>query len=95
MNQPAMPVLLDFQSANLNPPASSRWLFSLSTNSASAVTILIGDVDGFGIDPTGLYADNGSLADTNGNGIIEEGEYLPDWNRNESTAVNSSKIENG
>ena len=59
------------------------------------MTILIGDVDGFGIDPTGLYADNGSLADTNGNGIIEEGEYLPDWNRNESTAVNSSKIENG
>ncbi len=26
---PALPVLLDFQSANSNPPALSRWLFSL------------------------------------------------------------------
>lgn len=27
-DKPALPVLLDFQSANLNPPALSRWLFS-------------------------------------------------------------------
>ena len=60
---------------------------------AGAVTQAIGDVDGFGIDPTGLVRATGaphtSPADTDGDGIIEPGEYLPDWNRNGSTAVNS------
>lgn len=61
---------------------------------AAAVTQLIGDVDGFGIDPTGLVRATGaphpSPADTDGDGIIEPGEYLPDWNRNGSTAIGSN-----
>jgi len=49
------------------------------SNYAFAVTLLIGDVDGFGFTSPDSYqsAQNG-LADTNRNGIIEPGEYLPD-----------------
>ncbi|NIP30326.1 MAG: hypothetical protein GTO02_09625 [Candidatus Dadabacteria bacterium] len=46
---------------------------------ANAVTQMIGDDDGFGIDPLGLVNYLGAPADTNGNGIIEPGEFLPDW----------------
>lgn len=66
---------------------------------AQAVTQVVGDIDGFGIDPTGLLADrdndgdnNASTAppaDVDGDGIIEAGEYLPDWNNNGSVAVGS------
>lgn len=52
----------------------------LSGNVAQAATfrqIRIGDVDGFGFDPTNLKAANGGAADVNGNGILESGEYLP------------------
>ncbi len=52
---------------------------------ADAVTMIIGDPDGFGIeDPNGqglVRADSSHTnpADTDGDGIIEGGEYLPDW----------------
>jgi hypothetical protein len=52
---------------------------------ASVVRRLIGDVDGFGILPTtGLVrataAPHDQPADVDGDGVIEPGEYLPDWN---------------
>ena len=60
----------------------------------SGVRLLIGDVDGFGIHPTtGLVratpAPHNHPADVDGDGMIEPGEFLPDWNRNGSTAVGS------
>ena len=55
--------------------------------------IRIGDRDGFGFTPTtGLVrADAGHVtaADTNGNGILEQGEFLPDQNKNGSVATGS------
>ncbi len=58
---------------------------------AYSVTSVVGDPDGFGISPTtGLVAANGSPADSDGDGIIEAGEYLPDWNENGNTAVGSA-----
>lgn len=53
------------------------------------VTQLVGDVDGFGINPAGLVNTLGEPADTDGNGLLEAGEYLPDWNRNGRVAVNN------
>jgi len=56
-----------------------------------AVTSLVGDPDGFGISPTtGLFAANGDPADSDGDGIIEDGEYLPDWNQDGRTAIGSN-----
>jgi choice-of-anchor A domain-containing protein len=60
----------------------------------SVVRKLIGDIDGFGIAPAGLvratpYPHN-QPADVDGDGILEPGEYLPDWNLNGSTAVGSN-----
>jgi hypothetical protein len=49
------------------------------------VTQIIGDPDGFGIDPTGLMrasASHTDPADVDGDGIIDPNEYLPDWNTN-------------
>ena len=47
--------------------------------------IRIGDRDGFGFTPTAglVRADPGHVtaADTNGNGILEQGEFLPDLNK--------------
>lgn len=58
--------------------------------SAGAVTQLIGDVDGFGYAPTaGLFAASGAPADTDADGIIEFGEFLPDLNGNGSVAIGS------
>ncbi len=46
--------------------------------------IRIGDVDGFGfVSTSGLQAANGGSADTNGNNLIEAGEFLPDRDRDE------------
>src|SRR5512140_3852790 len=58
----------------------------------SSARTLIGDIDGFGISPTtGLVratpAPHNQPADVNGNGVIEPGEFLPDWNKNGATAV--------
>lgn len=50
-----------------------------ATGTAQAVSIVIGDVDGFGFtNPNSYQNAQGGLVDTNGNGIIEAGEYLPD-----------------
>lgn len=62
------------------------------TASAGPVRMLIGDIDGFGISPTtGLVRatppPHTQPADVDGDGIIEPLEFLPDWNRNGSTAV--------
>ena len=63
------------------------------TSPAAGVSQIIGDVDGFGISPTlGLVrataAPHTTPADTDGDGIIESGEFLPDWNETGSTDVN-------
>lgn len=70
---------------------SAFLLCSLSL-SASAVTLTIGDVDGFGfINPNASYNNaQGNNPDTNGNGIIEAGEYLP--NIAGSAAVNTADV---
>ena len=65
-------------------------MLSVLPMQAGAVSILIGDVDGFGFSPTtGLQAANGSAADTNGNGLLESGEYLPDLNGDHAVAYNT------
>ena len=52
--------------------------------------IRIGDRDGFGYTSTaGLFRTTGAAADTNGNGLLEQGEFLPDLNRNGSVATGS------
>ncbi len=60
---------------------------------AGAVTQLVGDIDGFGIDPTGKVratpAPHDQPADVDGDGMIEAGEYLPDLNRDGTTVVGS------
>lgn len=55
-----------------------------------AVTQIVGDPDGFGIQPVGLVRASSSHtdpADVDGDGIIEANEYLPDWNSNGNVAV--------
>jgi hypothetical protein len=48
---------------------------------AGAVTMMIGDQDGFGFSPTtGLVSAQGGAADVDGDGIIEPGEFLPSLN---------------
>lgn len=42
--------------------------------------IRIGDRDGFGFSPAGLPAAGPGLADTNGNGLLQQTEFLPDLN---------------
>lgn len=60
-------------------------------NNASAITMLIGDVDGFGFNNPNQYnSAQGTNPDTNGNGIIEAGEFLPNIAGN--SAVNTSDI---
>ncbi len=63
-------------------------------SNANVVRILIGDIDGFGIQPAGLVRASGSPhnqpADADGDGLIEPGEFLPDLNKNGSTAVGSN-----
>ncbi len=57
---------------------------------SQGITVIVGDPDGFGIDPTGLVRSNGvDPADSDGDGIIEDGEYLPDWNMSGAVAVNN------
>jgi hypothetical protein len=60
---------------------------------ASAVTIVIGDADGFGLQPTDGYvrADSSHTnpADVDGDGIIEADEFIPDFNANGSCAIGS------
>src|SRR3954466_15786316 len=69
-------------------------LFSASTAHAAPFSLIrIGDVDGFGFLTPGLVrataAPHTTPADTNLNGLLEAGEYLPDINKNGSVAVNS------
>ncbi len=80
----------------MTPPAPLRapllaLLALLLPARALAVTVVIGDPDGFGIDPTGLVraGDGTQAADTDGDGILEPGEFLPDWNADGEVATNS------
>jgi hypothetical protein len=62
---------------------------------AGAVNQIIGDVDGFGFATTaGLVrataAPHTTAADTDGDGFLEAGEFLPDLNRDGAVAVTSS-----
>ncbi|MDP6345803.1 MAG: PEP-CTERM sorting domain-containing protein [Alphaproteobacteria bacterium] len=51
--------------------------------------IRIGDQDGFGYKPTaGYLAANGGAADTNGNNLLEQTEFLPDLNTDGAVAWN-------
>ncbi len=52
--------------------------------------IRVGDLDGFGFTSTaGLQRTTGAAADTNGNGLLQQTEFLPDLNRNGSVATGS------
>jgi len=52
--------------------------------------IRIGDQDGFGFSPTaGLVAAHGGPADTDGNGLLQQTEFLPSLNGNGSVATGS------
>jgi hypothetical protein len=65
----------------------------MASGNAYATTIRIGDVDGFGIATIGLVRATGSPhtspADTNGDGNLTEGEYLPDWNKNGTVGISA------
>ncbi|MBX9581814.1 MAG: hypothetical protein K2X87_16035, partial [Gemmataceae bacterium] len=51
----------------------------------------IGDIDGFGYgDAPGFHAANGGLANPLGHAVIGSGDFLPDINRNGSTATGSN-----
>src|SRR5688572_4535676 len=67
----------------------------MTAEDADAITIRIGDADGFGFSPTtGLVRATGSPhttpADTNGDGVLTAGEYLPDLNKNGSVDSGSN-----
>jgi choice-of-anchor A domain-containing protein len=73
------------------PAESNGGATSGRLGSANVVRLLIGDIDGFGIAPAGLVRATGnphdSAADVDGDGRIEPGEFLPDWNKDGATAV--------
>ncbi len=70
--------------------AALAGLLATSATAAPFDLIRIGDVDGFGFTSTsGLVAASGAPADTNGNGILQQTEFLPSLNGNGSVATNS------
>ncbi|HYI01281.1 choice-of-anchor A family protein [Hyalangium sp.] len=77
-----------------SPPDGTEGKEARNLGQSRVVRKLIGDIDGFGISPAGLVraspAPHNQPADTDGDGRIEAGEFLPDWNRNGSTAVGSN-----
>src|SRR5258706_5717850 len=72
--------------------ACAAFLLTASTAFATPFDFVrIGDVDGFGFNPTGLVRATGAPhttpADTNGNGLLEQTEYLPDLNKGGSVCT--------
>ncbi|MFT7573454.1 MAG: hypothetical protein ACI9JL_004518 [Paracoccaceae bacterium] len=64
---------------------ASALIVTLLTSGSAAATpfefVRIGDQDGFGFTGIGnLLAANGASADTNGNGLLQQTEFLPDLN---------------
>lgn len=79
----------------------SGLLICLSQAAAAAPFefIRIGDFDGFGFSSSFLAnqkAANGGPADTNGNGVLDQNEFLPDQNRDRTlnTDSNSNGVDN-
>ncbi len=69
--------------------ASSTLALMLASGQAGAVTMLIGDVDGFGFtNPNAYESAQNTNPDTDGDGIIEAGEYLPDLDNDGHVWVN-------
>lgn len=67
-------------------------LMSASTADAAPFSLIrIGDVDGFGVSTPGKVratpVPHTTPADTNGNGLLEVGEFLPDLNANGAVAT--------
>ncbi len=64
----------------------------MASENAYGTTIRIGDAAGFGISPFALVrataSPHTSPADTNGDGNLTAGEYLPDWNKNGAVGIN-------
>jgi len=62
-------------------------LFLCATTPAAAVSLLIGDEDGFGFTTVnGLLNANGDPADADGDGLLDVGDALPDVNGNQTVA---------
>lgn len=70
--------------ASMKSFASALVVILLASGSAAATPfefVRIGDQDGFGFADIGnLQAANGASADTNGNGLLQQTEFLPDLN---------------
>ena len=65
-------------------------LFFFISQNSFAVTMYIGDVDGFGFGgASGLNGAYGGSADINGNGVLDSGDVMPDLNGDGSVATNS------
>ncbi|MHA1113162.1 MAG: hypothetical protein ACTSRY_01470 [Alphaproteobacteria bacterium] len=68
----------------------SAVLLASTAGAAPFDFIRIGDQDGFGFSPTtGLVAASGAPADTDGNGLLQQTEFLPSLNGNGSVATGS------
>ena len=70
----------------------------LLASPALAVTEVVGDADGFGITSTGglvraTGAPHTQPADVDGDGILEAGDFLPDWNADGITAIAVGHVE--
>ena len=66
----------------------------LGQPAAAFEPVLVGDVDGFGFTDTGGLVrahsvDHTMPADVNGNGLLSDGEYLPDLNKDGTCATDS------
>ena len=66
-----------------------------TTQGAMAITQTIGDKDGFGFDKPNQYQSaQNEDPDTDGNGILESSEFLPDIDENGKVKVNSDEFDN-
>jgi hypothetical protein len=65
-------------------------LFAATASAVSFTEIRIGDIDGFGLGTgAGLVNANGSPVNVDGVGPLGNGDFLPDWSGNGTTATGS------